>query len=150
MCTAAADIRQRQKNFLQKIVKCDSYPGSYLEKVIQLSIAKKSPAGLVLKELLDNSCSDYRATCMIHLKTKLQSSTSSRREAYRLLNPALDASPIYSDDQFIPEQHRIAFTRLRTGSHKLRIETGRWARLPRELRTCPCGDVQDEEHVLTK
>ena len=44
---------------------------------------------------------------------------------------------------------RIAFTRLRTSSHRLKIETGRWSRVPREMRVCQCGEgVQTEEHVL--
>ena len=35
-------------------------------------------------------------------------------------------------------------------SHSLKIELGRWNRIPRELRLCICTDnyVQDEEHVL--
>jgi len=49
---------------------------------------------------------------------------------------------------YIPEIYRISFTRLRLSSHRLRIETGRWSRLPRENRLCPCGAVQDERHVL--
>ena len=51
---------------------------------------------------------------------------------------------------YILEQHQIAFTQLRTVPHKFRIETGQSAHLPKELRTCPCGDAQDEEQVLTK
>ena len=34
------------------------------------------------------------------------------------------------------------------GSHRLKIETGRWSRTPREERLCQCGDIQDEHHVL--
>ena len=35
-------------------------------------------------------------------------------------------------------------------SHNLKIETGRWSRLPRESRVCNCNNlvVQDECHVL--
>ena len=37
----------------------------------------------------------------------------------------------------------------RLSSHKLRIETGRWSRIPREERLCPClNGVQTEKHVL--
>ncbi len=33
---------------------------------------------------------------------------------------------------------------------RLKIETGRWARITREERLCPCGDVyiQSESHIL--
>ena len=43
----------------------------------------------------------------------------------------------------------MALTRLRTSSHRLRIETGRWARTPREQRLCSCGvAIQDERHAI--
>ena len=54
----------------------------------------------------------------------------------------------YSDRIFVPEYCRIAYTRFKLGSHWLRIETGRWSRIPRERRACACGEVQDEVHVL--
>ena len=44
---------------------------------------------------------------------------------------------------------RIAFTRVRLSSHRLRVETGRWARIPHDQRLCQCGlEVQTEQHVL--
>ena len=47
------------------------------------------------------------------------------------------------------EKHRIAYSRFRTSSHRLRIETGRWSRQQREERLCGCLlAVQDEKHVL--
>ena len=51
--------------------------------------------------------------------------------------------PIVDDDC------RIAFKRLPLSSHRLRIETGRWARIPSNERLCQCGGgVQTEKHVL--
>ena len=45
---------------------------------------------------------------------------------------------------------RINFTRFRTSSHRLRIETGRWSRIPHEQRLCECGEgVQNEQHIMT-
>ena len=42
---------------------------------------------------------------------------------------------------------------MRLSSHRLRVETGRWARGGAqtlcENRLCTCGAVQDERHVLT-
>ena len=45
---------------------------------------------------------------------------------------------------------RQAFTRTRLMSHSLKIETGRWSRLPVESRACSCANdiTQTEEHVL--
>ena len=49
----------------------------------------------------------------------------------------------------MPEQCRIVVNRLRLGSHYLKIETGRWSRIPLENRMCTCNfDIQTEEHVL--
>lgn len=33
-------------------------------------------------------------------------------------------------------------------AHNLRIKTGRWSRLPREERLCPCGEIQTERHII--
>ena len=41
------------------------------------------------------------------------------------------------EDRLVPEYNRKAFTRLRLSSHKLKIETGRWSRIPKEARRCP-------------
>ena len=43
---------------------------------------------------------------------------------------------------------RAAFTRIRLGSHRLKIEMGRWSRIPKEERLCTCGVIQTEQHVL--
>ena len=73
---------------------------------------------------------------------------SSRRITYRQLNSSLESPTVYNKQISVPEHHRIAFTRVRVGSHRFRIETGRWSRIPRERRLCPCGQIQDEVHVL--
>ena len=84
------------------------------------------------------------------LKDKINGNIeSSRRIMYKQLNPNLESSPVYKDLKLsIPEHHRISYTRIRLGSHRLKIETGRWSRIPRERRVCECGEVQDEIHVL--
>ena len=75
-------------------------------------------------------------------------SQSSKRQVYKLMNPTLDP-PSYLCTKNIPERDRIATPRLRLVSHSLKIETGRWARIPRDNRLCTCGpSVQDEKHVL--
>ena len=51
---------------------------------------------------------------------------------------------------FIPDYHRESFSRIRLMSHNLKIETGRWSRIPRERRMCHCDNnhLQTEAHVL--
>ncbi len=50
----------------------------------------------------------------------------------------------------LPEYQRMVYTRFRLSVHNLRIETGRWSRVPREARVCDCahGGIQDELHVI--
>ena len=51
----------------------------------------------------------------------------------------------------VPQNHRIAMTRLLVSSHSLRVETGRWTRpvTPRNERKCTnCNKIEDECHFL--
>ncbi len=53
----------------------------------------------------------------------------------------------------VPECQRMVYTRsctFRLSAHILRIETGRWPRVPREARAYDCahGRIQDELHVI--
>ena len=84
------------------------------------------------------------------LKTQVDGNTeSSRRITYKQLNPNLESPTLYRNQSlYIPEHYRIAYTRMRLSSHHLKIETGRWSRIPRERRLCQCGSVQDEVHVI--
>ena len=82
------------------------------------------------------------------LNNKVSSAAGTKFRTYCNINRDLSVHNVYST--YIPEHLRIAFTRVRLSSHRLRIETGRWARIPRERRLCECGTVQDEEHVLVR
>ena len=63
------------------------------------------------------------------------------------LNSGLDVHKIYKKSVYIPDYLRVSFTRLRLMSHNLKIETGRWSRLPREARVCTCNSVQYKMNV---
>ena len=77
---------------------------------------------------------------------------STRAVTYLDMNPGLSSHSVYSPDSVLEDDLRIPFTRLRVSSHRLRIETGRWARpaIDRERRLCTCGAVQTEEHVVVE
>ena len=87
---------------------------------------------------------------MESLKTIVKESERTKSKTYLLLNPNLSIHSSYlSSSNMIPEYLRIVFSRFRLSSHRLRIETGRWARIPPEDRLCQCGGaIQTEEHVL--
>ena len=73
---------------------------------------------------------------------------------YLTMNPDLSVHPLYKstyNDPIIEDNLRMAFTRVRLCSHRLRSETGRWNRVPAALRFCPhCNDatIQNEEHLF--
>ena len=66
------------------------------------------------------------------------------------LNVTMNVHPIYRTNMFIPDYLRESFSRVRLMSHNLKIETGRWSRIPRENRVCRCNSIQlqTESHVL--
>ena len=82
------------------------------------------------------------------LNNKVSSAAGTKFRTYCSINRDLSVHNVYST--YIPEHLRIALTRVCLSSHRLRIETGGWARIPRERRLCECGTVQDEEHVLVR
>ena len=87
-------------------------------------------------------------TALNNLRISIHASDKTKFRTYSQVNPTCTAHAVYLNRGNIPEHVRLAFTRLRLSSHRLRIETGRWSRLAREQRLCTCGGVQDECHVL--
>jgi len=53
---------------------------------------------------------------------------------------------VYTTHQKIPEFQRVTFSRFRLSAHNLKIETGRWSRIPKERRTCPCDNSDRDKH----
>ena len=62
----------------------------------------------------------------------------------------MEVHSIYRTNIFIPDYQRVSFSRIRLISHSLKIETGRWSRIPRERRVCQCDNtqLQTEAHAL--
>ena len=80
------------------------------------------------------------------LKENIRSSERSKFKTYRDINLKMEKPDLYNLD--IPEHMRIKVTRFRLSSHNLKIETGRWSRIPRDNRLCGCGEIQTERHVV--
>ena len=82
------------------------------------------------------------------IRTKANEDEESRLVVYLKVNPLL-IHPLERPHRF--EFERIVITRYRTGSHNLRVETGRLCNptLPREERLCKCNTgVQTLTHYL--
>ena len=146
--SAKSRIVQKQVNFVKKLMSRIDFENSYLHKVMTMARNCKSPMGKRLQTLIEDESevNHVEASCEAS-KAAVRNSDSSRRQTYLTMNPTLTVSDVYSD-LTIPEYACVAFSHIRLSSHRLRIETARWSRTPREDHLCMCGDVQTEEHVL--
>lgn len=136
-------ILDRQMKFLKKL----RQRGDYITDIINMAIRSKSPMGKRI-EFLSSLNESQSENFMRNLKETVSTSDSSRRITYHAINPTLTPSN-FLQSTTIQEPDRIAVTRLRVGSHYLRIETGRWSRTPPDQRTCSCNTgIQNEQHVL--
>ena len=77
---------------------------------------------------------------------------SSKLQTYKRINPTLAVHEVYHprSNIMIPDYKRSALTKLRTSSHSLNIERGRWARVDADMRFCRCkkNKIENEEHVI--
>lgn len=86
--------------------------------------------------------------------TCLRSLTESKAKFYldhMLWDQDLDEVPGMQPYLISPSKATRSLSRFRTGSHCLRVETGRWSNTPREDRLCECCNlalVEDEHHFL--
>ena len=144
--SAKSQVQDRQTRFLKKVVMRDYFNQSPVCRAIELAQTAGSPAGRYLQSLLRGTSRPIEKD-LERVKARVRQSASSRRVTYRLFNPEQNIHRIYGDAT-VPESDRVAFTRLRLGSHFLKIETGRWARIERERRLCACGQIQTEQHIL--
>jgi hypothetical protein len=143
---AKSIIIDRQITFLKKMR--NRKDDSYIIRIINLAIAVKSPMGKRIKTL-ENMPNNQKEIFMSELRARVSTSDSTRRKMYIEMNPSMKTCSILQrHDPSVKEYHRISMTRLRLGSHHLKVETGRWARIPFERRLCSCGEIQTEAHVL--
>ena len=91
----------------------------------------------------------YRDACATKIRQKAEEDENSRFGAYLQVNPQL-VHPAHNY-KYNPEFERVLITRYRSGSHNLKIESGRLCNptIPRDERLCMCnGDVQTLHHCL--
>ena len=144
--SAKSLVQKRQRSYFQKLMLKSDFRQSPISKAIDLAQSARSPAGRYMQSLMNGTDKpvEKELECM---KAKVRQSDSSRRKTYLLFNPELITHRIYADST-VSESDRVAFSRIRLGSHYLKIETGRWSRIERDRRLCQCGQIQTEEHVL--
>ena len=141
----SAEVDIRRTRFFQRKCK-DLQDDSILTFTMQLASSLNTSSSKLIRDMLNSQLSkdDYRN----QVRAKVRQSNSSKRITYVTMNPTLEVPSVYRN-RFIPEYKRVKYSKLRLSSHDLRIETGRWCRIPRERRLCKClTDVQTEEHAL--
>lgn len=138
---------ERQYEFFKKAFSNPDNQEDPLQFAFRLHRQQRTKTYRYIERTMQNG-KDCRAKDIQQRKEHLRTSERSKNTAYVSLNPNLTVDEAYSGTNLIPEHNRIQFSRLRCISHSLAIERGRWQRLPREDRTCRCGEVQTELHVL--
>ena len=146
-----AAIRQRQRTFLQQMKEDrKDMKDDPLMFALEMTQRENVPMHRYITGVL-NEAGDIIENDTRSRKERIMSSKRTKATAYRLVNPDLSVHPVYTSNDIVDDDFRIAFTRLRLSSHRLRIETGRWARIPQDRRFCQCGvGVQTERHVLSE
>jgi len=138
-------IKNRQKAFFSKALEerngFTDDPLMFAMELIKNSKMEKYIHNIISEEHIE--------TGIESLKQSVRNSQKTKMKTYVNLNPSLSVHPVYViKDASIQEYLRTVFSRCRLSSHKLKIETGRWARIEQEKRLCLCGNIQTEEHVL--
>ena len=146
-----ATIRSRQqKFFVSKIRERSDMTDDPLMHAIRTTQAKNPSMKNFIDSLVNGE--DFIAADKTNRMNRLRSPPANRSKliTYSTINPSYVVHPIYhAANEQVDEYLRITFTRFRTSSHRLRVETGRWCRIPREKRLCQCGEgVQTEEHII--
>ena len=147
--TLEATVRQRQKTFFARMI---NERNAMTDDPLMFALAL-SQENKVMREYIRDllAADDILTQDVTSRKQSVRESTQSKSIAYVGINPELSVHPMYLEDVDGDDGLRIGCTRLRVSSHRLRIETGRWARIAREDRLCPCGDaVQDEKHAIAE
>ena len=84
----------------------------------------------------------------LHQKVRDLASDKDRHYKYWMyskVNPTLKPSPFLNRIDHVGK----CMTKFRLGSHKIKIETGRWYGQPREVRLCAtCGVLGDEQRAI--
>ena len=137
-------IRKRTAAFAKKEFLNDFHADTPLIKIYKICERKRTNGFRYLSNIL-NPISQRDPT----VAEKFVNENGSKASTYRTLNSNLSVHLAYTCTEYINERERLAFTKFRLSSHRLKIETGRWSRINVENRLCDCGGgIEDETHVL--
>ena len=105
-------------------------------KVFELCRIKNTPGFRFIRNTINENTNEEALSKYINT-VRNSDNTFTKFVNYRTnLNPDLSTHNVYGKTVYIPDYLRISFTRMRLMSHRLKIETGRWSRIPTEGRVC--------------
>ena len=120
-------VRKYQNNFISTKL---SDPEEPLTKVYKLCQQSNTVAFRCLQR-----ASTYVFDATERRTESTRTSTKTKTKTYMNINPLSSVHSMYtSTDKYVPDYKRIEMTRFRMGSHRLKVETGRWSRTPAELQ----------------
>ena len=146
----SAIIKERQYRFFKKLInsraQLDDDPFMLMLGTARMN---NTPASQYIDSILKCTAVSFIDSDVKEMRDQLRQAAGSKFITYRQINTELQKHGMYERNS-ISEFKRLAVTRFRTSSHRLKIETGRWSRIPHERRLCNCGlaEVQDEKHVI--
>ena len=142
-------VRHKQQTFIKNMI---NKTASIHDDPFRFALDLTHAGNVTLSRYINNilTVNNHIAEANDNLHERIRTSIRTKFVTYYDINPTMVVPNVYAvnNRSIVPEHYRIAFTRLRLSSHNLKIETGRWSRIPRERRLCQCGSVQDERHVL--
>ena len=152
-------IYKRQLKFFHKVKDdCLKDPTSTIAKIITLGINNNTKflrhyKALDERFMTPDAC--YKFYTNLH-KTKISRKIQDKHNydvdsilgTYKRINTNL-VEPAFIKNICCHENERIIITKFRTGSHDLKIQSGRLSRTDRTERKCTCGnDIQTLKHML--
>ena len=141
-------VRKKRCGFLVDMFRRVDYEHPF-HHMFRICVENNTPAATFMNEALR-----YRTASQLRsMATEVANEQNATKlmHYFEKLNPDLSLHSVYSTNSYIPDYLRVSFSRLRLMSHSLKVETGRWSRVPREQRLCDRCDaqhLQDEEHVV--
>ena len=152
-------VYKRQLNFFRKMKNdAAANPLSPISRIFNKIIEKNLPYiqhYVKLDQNFENAfdCFKYylneeKTSIESKIRTKGADDHDSVLGTYLRINPTLEHPSMYKRIE-CTEAERYTVTKYRTGSHSLKIQTGRKDKMARNERKCVCGhDVQTIDHVL--
>ena len=147
-----AFVAHRQRSFLEKLQASPHFTVSPVQKAHDLAREYESPMNTYMQNLWISLQLSSPTAALSEVKARIKLVTTSRALTHKVINPSLEVQPVYArKSKHTSEPYRIAFSRFRLDAHGLRVDTGRWSHIMRDMRVCRCGPfVQDEDHVIRK